>query len=107
MLAIHTPCDRFVDVILVHGLADDGMDRCRQVRGRKLDPQEKLIVRALVRNPRYLDNRISAVTGVPVRTVRRKRARLEQEGVLSYSTVVERQSIQRHGPVHRAASADR
>lgn len=59
---------------------------------RKLDPQEKLIVRALVRNPRYSDNKISAVTGVPVRTVSRKRARLEQEGILSYSTVVEMQS---------------
>ncbi|MEW6749986.1 MAG: Lrp/AsnC family transcriptional regulator [Candidatus Latescibacterota bacterium] len=58
---------------------------------RKLDPQERLIIRALVRNPRYSDNRISAVTGVPVRTVSRKRARLEQEGILSYQAVVEMQ----------------
>jgi DNA-binding Lrp family transcriptional regulator len=59
---------------------------------RKLDIQDKQIIRALVRNPRCSDNKVSALTGVPVRTVSRKRARLEQEGVLSYSTVVEMQS---------------
>lgn len=59
---------------------------------RKLDIQDKQIIRALVRNPRCSDNKVSALTGVPVRTVSRKRARLEQEGVLSYSTVVEMQA---------------
>jgi DNA-binding Lrp family transcriptional regulator len=59
---------------------------------RKLDPQEKQIVRALVRNPRCSDNKISALTHVPVRTVSRKRARLERDGVLSYCTVVEMQA---------------
>jgi DNA-binding Lrp family transcriptional regulator len=58
---------------------------------KKLDDQEKQIIRALVRNPRYSDNKISALTGVPVRTVSRKRTRLEEEGVLSYNTVVEMQ----------------
>jgi len=58
---------------------------------RRLDSQERLVIRALVRNPRCSDNRISALTGVPVRTVSRKRARLEQEGILSYHTVVEMQ----------------
>jgi len=53
-----------------------------------LDDQERLIVRALVRNPRYSDNRISAVTGVPVRTVSRKRAHLEKDGTLKYFTSV-------------------
>ena len=57
-----------------------------------LDDQERHIVRALIRNPRCSDNRISALTGVPVRTVSRKRARLEQEGVLSYYTAIEMQA---------------
>jgi len=51
---------------------------------KKLDDQERLILKALVRNPRYSDNRISILTGVPVKTVSRKRARLEDEGILSY-----------------------
>ena len=58
---------------------------------RELDQQEKTIARALIRNPRRSDNRISASTGIPVRTVSRKRRRLEQEGVLKYYTAVEMQ----------------
>ena len=59
---------------------------------RNLDQQERQIICALIRNPRYSDNRVSALTGVPVRTVSRKRARLEQEGILSYYTAVEMQA---------------
>ena len=59
---------------------------------RKLDVQERSILRALIRNPRYSDNKVSALTGVPVRTVSRKRARLEREGILSYHAVVEMQA---------------
>ena len=59
---------------------------------RNLDQQERQIICALIRNPRYSDNRVSALTGVPVRTVSRKRARLEQEGVLSYYTAIEMQA---------------
>jgi DNA-binding Lrp family transcriptional regulator len=51
---------------------------------RNIDEQERQILKALVRNPRHSDNRISILTGVPVRTVARKRARLEDEGILSY-----------------------
>ncbi|MEE2659005.1 MAG: Lrp/AsnC family transcriptional regulator [Candidatus Latescibacterota bacterium] len=58
----------------------------------ELDEQEQAIVRALVRNPRTSDNRISQSIGVPVRTVSRKRARLEEAGVLKYYTAVELQS---------------
>ena len=58
----------------------------------RLGKQEQLIMRALVRNPRSSDNRISALTGVPVRTVSRKRARLEGEGVLTYYTGIETQT---------------
>lgn len=53
---------------------------------RELDEQERLIVRQLVRDPRESDNGIGEITGVNVRTVGRKRQRLEQEGVLSYYT---------------------
>ena len=53
---------------------------------RNLDEQEQLIVRELIRNPRESDNRIGEITGVNVRTVGRKRQRLEAEGMLSYFT---------------------
>lgn len=59
---------------------------------RKLDEQEQRIIRALIRNPRCSDNKVSTLTGVPVRTVSRKRAKLEKEGVLAYFTAVETQS---------------
>ncbi|MCE2449523.1 MAG: winged helix-turn-helix domain-containing protein, partial [Candidatus Latescibacteria bacterium] len=55
---------------------------------RCFDKQEQQIVRTLIRNPRCSDNRISTLTGVPVRTVSRKRARLEQEGILFYYAAV-------------------
>ena len=72
---------------------------------RKIDAQEQKILRALTRNPRHSDNRISAMTGVPVRTVNRKRARLEEEGILSYYTVVERQAKSDSGAVRVWARA--
>ena len=53
---------------------------------RELDDQERLIVRQLIRDPRESDNGIGELTDVNVRTVGRKRQRLEQEGVLSYYT---------------------
>ena len=53
---------------------------------RQLDEQERLIVRALIRDPRESDNGIGETTGVNVRTVGRKRHRLEQAGILSYFT---------------------
>lgn len=51
-----------------------------------LDDQERLIVRHLIRDPRESDNGIGEATGVNVRTVGRKRQRLEQAGILSYFT---------------------
>ena len=59
---------------------------------REFDSQEQQVIRALIRNPRFSDNRISALTGVPVRTVSRKRARLEEQGILTYYTGVEMQA---------------
>ncbi len=51
-----------------------------------LDDQERLIVRHLVRDPRESDNGVGEATGVNVRTVGRKRLKLEQAGILSYFT---------------------
>jgi DNA-binding Lrp family transcriptional regulator len=56
---------------------------------KELDAQERLIVRQLVRDPRESDNGIGEATGVNVRTVGRKRHRLEQAGILSYFTNVD------------------
>jgi len=53
---------------------------------RKLDEQEVKIVKTLIRNPRISDNQIGKQTGVSVRTVNRKRKKLEQEGLLNYYT---------------------
>jgi DNA-binding Lrp family transcriptional regulator len=55
---------------------------------RELDDQERLIIRQLIRDPRESDNGIGESTGVNVRTVGRKRQRLEQDGILSYHTQV-------------------
>lgn len=53
---------------------------------KHLDEQERLIVRHLIRDPRESDNGIGEATGVNVRTVGRKRQRLEEAGILSYFT---------------------
>lgn len=53
---------------------------------RDLDDQERAIIRQLIRDPRESDNRIGEITGVNIRTVGRKRQRLEREGILSYMT---------------------
>ncbi len=53
---------------------------------RELDEQERLIARHLIRDPRESDNGIGEATGVNVRTVGRKRQRLEEAGILSYYT---------------------
>jgi len=56
---------------------------------RELDEQERMIVRHLIRDPRESDNGIGEATGVNVRTVGRKRQKLEQSGILSYFTHVD------------------
>jgi DNA-binding Lrp family transcriptional regulator len=55
------------------------------------DDQERAILKALVRDPRQSDNYISKITGVPTPTVRRKRKRLEEEGLLSYYASIDMQ----------------
>ncbi len=59
---------------------------------KELDTQERSIVRALIRNPRFSDNRISSMTGIPVRTVSRKRTRLERRGTIKYYTGLDLQA---------------
>ena len=55
----------------------------------KFDRPESAIVKALIKNPRTSDNRIGDETGIPVRTVNRKRKKLESQGIISYMTRVD------------------
>ena len=57
----------------------------------QLDQQETAILKALIRDPRMSDNQIGGVTGVPTPTVRRKRKKLEDEGLVSYFTALDQQ----------------
>jgi len=52
------------------------------------DLQEKNILRELIRNPRISDNQISKRTKVPLKTVNRKRKKLEEKGIINYFTHV-------------------
>jgi DNA-binding Lrp family transcriptional regulator len=61
------------------------------VTGRALDVQEIMIIKALIRDPRQSDHGIGKSTGVPAPTVRRKRMKLEQEGLLSFFTALDMQ----------------
>jgi DNA-binding Lrp family transcriptional regulator len=54
----------------------------------RLDGQECAIVKALIKNPRISDNRLGEEMDIPVRTVNRKRKKLEQAGIISYMTRV-------------------
>jgi DNA-binding Lrp family transcriptional regulator len=56
---------------------------------REFDPYERQILQHLIRDPRESDNGIAERTGVNVRTVGRKRKRLEQLGILAYFTQVD------------------
>lgn len=55
---------------------------------KEFDEQEHKIAKELVRNPRISDNQIGKITGIPVKTVNRKRKNLEKAGILSYMTFV-------------------
>jgi len=58
-------------------------------QSRPLDAQEIKIARALIRNPRISDNRLGEENDIPVRTVSRKRARMERQGLLRYFAEVD------------------
>ena len=52
----------------------------------KLNSQDILIIRSLIRNPKLSDNQIGKMTGVPITTVLRKRKKMEKKGLLNYHT---------------------
>lgn len=56
---------------------------------RQFDDQEKKILVELIRDPRISDNQIGANTGIPIKTVNRKRKKLEEDRILSYYTNVD------------------
>ena len=58
---------------------------------RTFDDQERAILKALIRDPRQSDNYISKITSVPTPTVRRKRKRLEEEGLINYFVAIDMQ----------------
>ncbi len=54
----------------------------------KLDKYDKTIAQELVINPRLSDNKISRITEIPLKTVNRKRKRLEEKGIISYHAFI-------------------
>ncbi len=54
----------------------------------ELDHFEKRILRELVKNPRISDNQISHITGIPVKTVNRKRKILEDKEFINYVSLL-------------------
>jgi DNA-binding Lrp family transcriptional regulator len=53
-----------------------------------LDSQEIAILGQLIRDPRISDNQIAKKTNLPVKSVNRKRKKLEEAGILNYFTYV-------------------
>ena len=51
---------------------------------QELDKNELEIIKQLVKNPRISDNKISKNTKIPVKTVNRKRKKLEKTGIINY-----------------------
>lgn len=51
-----------------------------------LKTQDIKIIRALIRDPKLSDNKIGKMTGVPIRTVNRKRKKMEEQGLINYYT---------------------
>ena len=62
----------------------------------EFDEQEKLIIKALIRDPRISDNNIGKLTKVPIRTVSRKRKKLEQRNKISYYVSINPKSTARN-----------
>lgn len=54
-----------------------------------LDTTDRAIARELVKNPRSTDKHIREATGIALRTISRRRRRLEEEGRIRYSAEVE------------------
>jgi DNA-binding Lrp family transcriptional regulator len=55
---------------------------------QEFDTKEQRILKELILNPRASDNKISTITGIPAKTVQRKRKAMEQQHLVSYATYV-------------------
>jgi len=56
---------------------------------RVLDSKDRMIIKKLIKNPTISDNQISKTTGIPVKTVNRRRKALEEEQIISYHVNVD------------------
>jgi DNA-binding Lrp family transcriptional regulator len=54
----------------------------------KLDNQEIALLTELVRDPRLSDNKLSRLTKIPLKTINRKRKKLEQDGIINYMVCI-------------------
>ncbi|MBN2881473.1 winged helix-turn-helix domain-containing protein [Candidatus Woesearchaeota archaeon] len=54
-----------------------------------LNEKDKLIVAELIKDPRISDNQISKNTGIPVKTINRRRHSLEEKGLLNYYSFID------------------
>ena len=59
-------------------------NKLSSVNGYDFDAQEDMIIRQLIRDPRISDNQIAKNTGVPLKSVNRKRGLLEKNGLIEY-----------------------
>ena len=59
----------------------------------EFDEQERKIVKALIKDPRMSDNNIGKLTKVPIRTVSRKRKRMEQGSKINYYVSVNQRIV--------------
>ncbi|MFW6230637.1 MAG: winged helix-turn-helix transcriptional regulator [Nanoarchaeota archaeon] len=57
-------------------------------RPYKFTAKDHLILRELTKNTRATDSRIAKATGIPVKTVNRKRKKLEDAGLVTYGTFI-------------------
>lgn len=64
-----------------------------------LDEVDRAIARELVKNPRTTDKHIRDATGIALRTISRRRRRLEEEGLIRYSAEVQ-QGLERRVSRH-------
>ena len=49
-----------------------------------IDDKDRAILKRLIRDPTISDNQIAKLTGMPVKTVNRRRKALEENGIVSY-----------------------
>lgn len=70
------------------GQKNNKSDKKRTKTDKKITDKEKQILKELIKNPRVSDNQISKATGIPVKTVNRRRKYLEDNNLVVYSSSV-------------------